>query len=256
MLTSVLWFHSCSSNPQSIVNKAMETHGSEWVGESEITFRFRNRHYKAYRQKGRFSLRRMWKDSLGYTEDILSNQGFTRYRNGQRLQISDSLAQVYGNSVNSVHYFAVLPYGLNDTSVRKTFLSMVEINGQSYFKIKISFSEEGGGTDFEDVFMYWMHTQKFTVDFLAYSFHVNGGGLRFREAFNRREIEGILFQDYRNFKPTSPNARLEDLDKLFEQGQLELLSEIRLEDVEVTLWREQEKGFIQGSEYVPGSEFP
>ena len=59
----------------------------------------------------------------------------------------------YSASVNSVHYFAVLPYGLDGKAVNKTYVNKVDIKGKSYHKIKVTFNEEGGGEDFEDVFM-------------------------------------------------------------------------------------------------------
>lgn len=37
------------------------------------------------------------------------------------------------------------------------------------------------------------------MDFLAYEYNVNGGGVLFREAFNSRMIEGMRFQDYINY---------------------------------------------------------
>ncbi|MEM9686700.1 MAG: DUF6503 family protein, partial [Bacteroidota bacterium] len=72
------------------------------------------------------------------------------------------------------------------------------------------------------------------MDYLAYEFHVNGGGLRFREAYNIRTVNGIRFVDYNNFKPKTKNTNIYDLDNSFENGELELLSEIILEDVEVS----------------------
>ncbi|MCB0376061.1 MAG: hypothetical protein KDD04_09105 [Sinomicrobium sp.] len=90
-----------------------------------------------------------------------------------------------------------------------------------------------GGEDFEDVYLYWVDKESFTTDYLAYEFHVNGGGLRFREAYNVRTVGGIRFVDYYNFKPKDKNVILDDLDRLFDRGELELLSEIILEDISV-----------------------
>lgn len=92
-----------------------------------------------------------------------------------------------------------------------------------------------GGKDFDDVFMYWIHKQNFTVDYFAYKYSVEGGGIRFREAYNARIIEGIRFVDYNNYKPESKDVSLEKLDSLFEKGALKLLSTIETEDITVTL---------------------
>lgn len=92
------------------------------------------------------------------------------------------MALKYYNSVNSVHYFAYLPQGLNDKAVQKELLGEVVLKGEPYYKVRVTFAQEGGGNDYEDVFIYWFHKQKFTMDYLAYEFHVDGGGMRFREA--------------------------------------------------------------------------
>ncbi|HBT09881.1 MAG TPA: deoxyribose-phosphate aldolase, partial [Leeuwenhoekiella sp.] len=62
---------------------------------------------------------------------------------------------------------------------------------------------------------------------------VNEGGTRFREAYNERTINGVRFVDYRNFKPQEQFPPLQSLDSLFTTGNLELLSKIDLEQVEV-----------------------
>lgn len=90
---------------------------------------------------------------------------------------------------------------MNDKAVNKLYLGKVLIKGNEYYKIKVTFNEEGGGEDFEDVFVYWVQTGTFKVDYLAYSYAVNGGGIRFKEAYNERFVNGIRFVDYNNCKP-------------------------------------------------------
>ncbi len=101
------------------------------------------------------------------------------------------MAVKYTGSVNSVHYCSVLPYGLNDAAVQKKLLEETSINQKPYYKVQISFAEDGGGEDFDDVFIYWIDKKTFKVDYLAYSFHENDGGMRFREATNERFVNGI-----------------------------------------------------------------
>ena len=103
---------------------------------------------------------------------------------------------------------------------------------QRYADKRVTFDEEGGGEDFNDVFIYWMNKETNTMDFLAYQYFTEGGGIRFREAYNPREVGGFLFQDYNNFKPTT-GIELIDMDKAFEMGEMEQVSEIVLEDIKV-----------------------
>ena len=144
------------------------------------------------------------------------------------------MAVRYSGSVNSVHYFSVLPFGLNDPAVKKKFLKEATVKGKQYYKIEVRFSEEGGGEDFDDVFIYWIGKEDFLLDYLAYSYRVNGGGMRFREATNKRIVNGIRFVDYNNYKAKNASTKLENLDKAFENSTLNKLSEINLENVTVT----------------------
>ncbi len=144
------------------------------------------------------------------------------------------MAIKYSSSVNSVHYFSVLPYGLNAAAVNKEYLKKVEIKGRTYHKIKVTFNKENGGEDFEDVFVYWFDTEDYKVGYLAYSYNESDGlGLRFREAYNERYIDGVRFVDYNNYKPKKNTISVIDLDSLFEADRLKLLSKIELEHVKV-----------------------
>ncbi len=239
ILIGILGFVSCKQNEaqkidgEFVVNESIKTSGGDKIDNSIIDFDFRDKHYKAIRNKGSFQLERHFKDSINLVKDVLTNSGFKRFVNDKLITLPDSTASKYSNSVNSVHYFSVLPYGLNDEAVNKTHLGLIKIKDKMYHKVKVTFNEEGGGDDFEDVFVYWINKSNFKVDYLAYSYHVNGGGIRFREAFNERVIHGIRFVDYNNYKSKSKDASLFELDKLFETDKLKLLSKIELKNIKV-----------------------
>ena len=240
MLIVIVFISSCKPEKkvltaQEIIDKSIVASGADKLAVSAIDFDFRKRHYTAVRNKGKFSLIRITKNETTETKDILSNKGFERYRNDEFISIPDSMATRYSGSVNSVHYFAVLPFGLNDAAVKKKLLREAMVKGKTYYKIEVRFSEDGGGEDFDDVFVYWINKQDFKIDYLAYSYHVNGGGKRFREATNERIIEGIRFVDNTNYKAKNASTKLENLDKAFENSGLEKLSEINLENVQVEL---------------------
>lgn len=219
----------------SIIDKAIEVSGGTNYEVSTLSFDFRDKHYKAIRSNGIFKYERHFKDSLNQIKDELSNAGFKRFINNKLTKVADSMAPRYSRSVNSVHYFSVLPFGLNDAAVNKTLLNEVTIKGKSYYKIKVTFSQEGGGDDFEDVFVYWVAKDNFKVDYIAYSYIDSPTelGLRFREAYNERYVNGIRFVDYNNYKPENGVLDLYVLDSLFEAGELKLLSKIETENVKV-----------------------
>ena len=118
-------------------------------------------------------------------------------------------------------------------SAIKKYKGITSIKGKSYHQVEVRFQEENGGKDFEDVFLYWFNPDSFTVDYLAYSYITDGGGVRFREAINRRSVKGITFQDYINYKPQDKSTPLSEMANLFENDELVELS--RIENVNIRI---------------------
>lgn len=219
-----------------IVTNAILYAGGSVFEKSKISFDFRNKSYVATRSKGQFSLLRTFIDSSNVVMDVLDNKSFIRYKNGKTIDLNDSLKSIYTSSVNSVHYFSVLPYGLNDRAVNKILLGEESIKGLDYFKINVTFSKEGGGEDYDDIFVYWFDKDNFRLDYLAYSYREEDGtGMRFREAYNERFVNGLRFVDYNNYKAEDLSIEITDLGNAFENNQLKLLSKIELENLKVQL---------------------
>lgn len=218
------------------ISKVRAAHGSDALAKSEVTFQFRDAQflvkkdgYDFYYQRHKFDtsgrriIDQVWPDSTFRTID------------GERQQLTPKKARGISESLHSVVYFAFLPEALNDPAVRASYVDSVQVKGEPYHRIKVTFSEENGGPDHEDEYLYWIHGENHTLDYLAYNFQVNGGGARFRAAENPRTMAGIRFQDYKNYKPTDGRMDLSGLDTLYEKGELKLLSEIDLENIEVAL---------------------
>ncbi|NJN25877.1 MAG: hypothetical protein HC819_07870 [Cyclobacteriaceae bacterium] len=233
-LLFLLLLGGCSPpNGDEIVDKALALHGGSLYENSVIDFDFRGRHYTLERDDGLFRYHRIFLDSTGQYHDVLSNSGFERTLNGRKVPLTPEWEGKYSNSINSVAYFALLPFGLNDAAVNKAYLGEESIKGQNYYKIRVTFDQQGGGQDHEDVFVYWFRADTYRMDYLAYSYQTEEGGMRFRKAVNQREVGGIRFADYINYAAEKGNWNVEALASGFEQNELEQLSEIKLENVEV-----------------------
>lgn len=217
---------------QDIIDKSIEVSGGNLYASCNISFTLRDVRYELENNTGRKILKRIINNDSTTILDILKHNGFERTINGNPVIVADSMAVKYSNSINSVHYFAYLPYGLNDPAVNKKLLGETQLGDRQYYKVEVTFDEEGGGEDFDDIYIYWFNKETFKPDYLAYEFNVDGGGTRFREAFNERIINGIRFVDYNNYK-ASKNISVYELEALFKTKELELLSTIRLEDIEV-----------------------
>lgn len=228
------WNSENNYDPQEIVDKAIAFHGGEKFEQARISFTFRERDYISIRNGGQYQYERLFQDTAANQyRDVLTNDGFYREINGSQAVIPDTMAAKYSNSVNSVLYFAVLPYGLNDPAVRKDYLGIANVGDGKYFKVKVTFQQEGGGKDFEDVFVYWFRMDTYQMDYMAYRYFTDGGGIRFREAYNVRNIGGLRFADYINYKADPEKYGVEETDMLFNEGKLEELSKIELENVVV-----------------------
>lgn len=103
-----------------------------------------------------------------------------------------------------------------------------------YYKLKVTFNEDGGGEDFHDIFLYWIGIEDYAMDYMAYQYFTNDGGIRFRAVDQVKEVNGILFKDYLNYAPKENlmNDYL-SVDEVFSNDGMKLVSEIRLENIEV-----------------------
>ncbi|MEM8900460.1 MAG: DUF6503 family protein [Bacteroidota bacterium] len=219
---------------QSLVDEMIAYHGGEAYPQSNISFTFRGRAYTALKGESGFQYTREYVDKEDRSiSDKLTGEGFMRKKDGEEEALSAKDSAKYANSLNSVVYFAYLPYGLNDPAVNKEYVGQATLNDQKLNKVKVTFQQEGGGKDFDDTYVYWLDAETHQLMYLAYEFHVDDGGLRFRVANNVRRVGEILFADYINYKAELGQFSVFELDKAFEEGKLDSLSEIRLENVEV-----------------------
>jgi hypothetical protein len=233
----ILTLISCQ-NPDSrltseeILDKAIAYSGKSKLNNHQLEFVFRDYNYKATPTCEGMRLERSSRDEP--IKDVLFNGELNRYYNDSLVKLADTTAFKYFESVNSVHYFTQLPLRLKDDAVQISNLGKEEIEDKTYHKLEVKFSEKGGGVDFEDIYIYWIDTEDYALDYLAYSFLVNGGGLRFRKAINRRTVNGVVFQDYKNYKPKVKSKNLEAIGKMYENQELELLSLIENESIKLS----------------------
>lgn len=214
-----------------IVAQAIHAHGGKRYDTAHYQFVFRDKTYRFNNQNG-YIYTVIGTDSIGNTvTDSLRNGTFTRKVNGLELELSGKDVAKYSNALNSVIYFATLPHKLKDAAVQKEYLGKTGIKNEEYDIIQVTFATDGGGKDYDDVFMYWINRKSHYIDYLAYRYSTNNGGVRFRSAYNPRTIDGIRFQDYVNWE-APVGTPLEQLPVLFEKGQLKELSKIKTEDIQ------------------------
>jgi len=218
------------SDADKVLIRTVEAHGGDRYDSANYSFVFRDKTY-TFRNDGtdfRYSVTRQKNDTT--IVDVLGNGQLTQTVNGKVVSLSDKDIAKYSEDLNSVVYFATLPHKLLDPAVQLTLMPPANIKGKAYYTLMVQFAEEGGGVDHDDNYRYWINQKTDRIDYLAYDYKTNGGGVRFRSAYNPRPVGGIVFQDYINYKaPLGTN--LDDLTAMFGRGELEELSRIETEEV-------------------------
>ena len=219
---------------QEVIDQAIIAHGQNLFENATLSFSFRDKQYSARRSDTSYAYTRSFKDGSALIEDMLINSThFSRKKNGVSIEVSKEWADKYSRSINSVLYFFQLPYLLNDLAVKKTYQGIKQIKGESYHQIKVSFQIENGGDDFEDEYLYWINVNNYEIDYLAYNYITDGGGVRFRSAIDKRRVDGLLVQDYINYAPVDKKMPLSDLITQFEKEAL--IERSRIINSEITL---------------------
>ena len=246
ILLALVGFSTCDPAPpetrtveprtaQQIIERAIGAHGMEgWDTLAHIAFSFRDRLYTVDKQGGTYTYTRAFTDSTGSAvRDILTNQGLQRYRDGQLAPLTPEDSTAFVGSVNSVRYFFMLPYGLQDPAVNAELRDTVTIAGRVYDRLKVTFDREGGGTDYDDEYNYLFNRENGELDYLAYNFAVEEGGLRFRQAINKRRIGGVLVQDYVNYGVDGDDRAIDPAVDRYLSGELPELSRIENREVRI-----------------------
>lgn len=211
-----------------IVEQSIEVHGGKKYENFTAEFDFRKFHIKLMHGNGKFQYERISKDSANNeTWDIVNNKGYIRIYNGNEIKLSQKDTDKYTNAVNSVAYFVLLPYKLQDKAVNLEYLGETTLENKKYDKIKVWFNQEGGGKDFEDIYCYWFNQETHTLDYIAYA----NGGPRFRRVKNRQTVGGIVFQDYENYAIKDTTILTSDYDKAFVARKDTLLSLIEQKNI-------------------------
>lgn len=237
VLSGICWLQCQKPTPsaaQLVVDEAIASHGLNGFDRKQVAWDFRNKHYTATFQRGKFRYEKEHRDSL-QTVDVITNDELFREQNGTMILLTARDSNAIREDVNSVIYFSLLPHFLNDPAVIKADAGKATLAGQPYDKVMVTFEQQGGGRDFQDTFVYWFHEDKRTLDYLAYNYLDAEGGARFRKAINPVIQSGIRFQDYINYEPTTKRRDILNFDLLYEQDSLKELSRIELKNISVTL---------------------
>lgn len=226
---------------QAVIDSAVATHGGPVLNQAVVRFTFRGDQYRLRHDGGRFHYRRAYTDSLGRrVHDGLTNAGPYRTIAGDTIALSEAEQRSVHTKVNSVAYFTLLPRPLQDPAVQPTYEARDTVQGTVYHRLRVTFRKDGGGQDWDDVFLYWIATDTYEMDYLAYAYGLGSDdtdpGTRFRAAYNVRRINGVRFADYKNYTaPSLPPDQMHRYPALRAQEALTLVSRVALDRVAVRM---------------------
>jgi hypothetical protein len=213
-----------------VLDQAIAAHSSGKYDEAHYQFVFREKTYTFHNDEGSYTYTLTHEKDGAAHFDQLVNGEFSRMIDGKAVSLTAKETASGTEGLNSVIYFATLPHKLSDPAVNLQHAGTNTIKGETYDVLEVNFNKEGGGVDHDDNFRYWINQATHRIDFLAYDYLTSGGGVRFRSAYNPRVVDGVLFQDYINYKaPTG--TPLADLAAMFDKDELEELSVIATEEI-------------------------
>lgn len=231
---------ACAERPEAetIIERARAFHGSAALDDAVVTFRFRDARFKVSRRDGRFAYIRTYRDSLGRrVREGLTNDSLFRSVAGQPMALTAEERADVATDVNSVVYFALLPYFLNAPAVKARYAGADTIRGVPYYRVAVTFRQQGGGSDWQDRFVYWFRQDDHAMDYFAYAYGFGPDetlGTRFRAAFDARRIGGVRFADYRNYtSDTLAPSRLAAYPSLWAADALDSVSTVTLDNIRV-----------------------
>ncbi|MEC8830982.1 MAG: DUF6503 family protein, partial [Bacteroidota bacterium] len=128
---------------QEIVDNSIADSGGKMFNDYKVTFDFRDKSYTSENVEGQRVFKRISDLDSTQIVDVKRADDFERYMNDSLVMVHDTMAVKYANSINSVHYFVRLPYGLNDAAVNKELLGKETIKNKEYYKVKVTFDQQG-----------------------------------------------------------------------------------------------------------------
>ena len=234
-LLAVLSLVACGVEPDGddIIARGIEAHGGERFENARVTFDFRGEEWSLERQDGRFRYERRYQDDDDRPVlEGMTNDSTFRQVDGEPVDLDEEGRADVELDVNSVTYFAFLPFRLDDPAVQSRYMGVRSIDGELHYQVEVTFQEDGGGPDWDDRFIHWFHAEEGTLGYVAYRYYRGDGGTRFREAVNPREKGGLRVHDWVNSHVEGISDIAHYPDSL-EAGALEHVSDVELENVEV-----------------------
>lgn len=239
-----------------VVDHARRAHGVAVLDDACAILVFRGDTYYAARSNGGFTYRLLAaareQALVTLTNDtlVVDTLAYEAYRKGKTMPFgyvfrdsvranAASIVRAAETQLNSVIYFAFLPYNLNDPAVRLRRLDDATFDGRTHRTVEVTFAQENGGRDHDDRFVYWFDADSGLLRALAYRFHTGDGGTRFRRVSRIHQAEDrdalVRLNDYEAYTDTTIGDRIEAYPQHIGAATMQRLPDIALDSVRINL---------------------
>ncbi|MFT5751356.1 MAG: hypothetical protein ACI86L_000857 [Dokdonia sp.] len=221
-------------NPKEYLKDVAKHLGKDKMNNTTVTFDVNDMIYESKRTGNgyHFSMTRTldtttfqakaYNGGFEYTENgIPKNYGF------QNLQVEKQLLAIN-------HFMEIPMLFIDDNSAIITQKNPVIIDNKNYLLFHVKY-ESLMPTDLISNYYLYIQKKEQTVDFIGYDFAPAEDRLFFRESFNRRTVEGIVFEDYRTFRTKTNGVVMDSLPILFLRNELDLTAAFKPENIKVSL---------------------
>jgi len=203
-----------------LLENTINAHGGNLYKNSIISFKFKSFNYTLKRDDNDYEYQMIREEKDVLKEAKTFNGGFEYFEDGEQKELSARLSSMFTNRINSMAYWIYIPYEFSTNDAIKEYIGKDVLRGNEYHKLKITYRQFEGLPEDDRIYILWIDTKKFEIDFVAVGNLNDTNGKKFYAAGNKRKIKGMLFSDYEmyNTKTKSKEINFEDLGTSYNIG--------------------------------------
>lgn len=237
LLLVVLGLVACASERpegEALLRQARKAHGADRLEHATVEFALDGARFRVERDGERFAYARTWADRSGLVfRDVLTAEGLERTIDGRAVGLGEAARREAATALRAAVYLALLPFSLDGAAEEALVLTPDTLSGQAYERVALPLDRAAPGLDERGRLVLWIHPERHTVDYLAYRYAADGGGARFRAAYEPRTVEGVRFANHYEFSGDLLEVPVEGLGQFYERGELNFLGRVELDSVRV-----------------------
>ncbi len=218
-----------------ILGKAIESSGKRALYNATLKFNLEDVYY-ASKRKGHqyeFQMKRAVDDSTEHIAKAL-NGGFEYKINDEVQDFGSRAIEIEKNLTAFINFMTLPAIFENDNSLLIQRKEDIFIRDQLYFVINILLTARLP-TDPTISYNLYVNPNNFDVEFIAYDLEPSRGVIFLKEAINKREVDGVVFNDFITYYAPEDNYTLNDLPNLLDTENLAIQDQDPFDPKNITI---------------------